>query len=73
MALILHALARENNIEITREETDQALESLVQSTMLRSPGTNPNFDMERMRSSIQSRLLSEKTLQFLEKTCVVTL
>ena len=73
MALILHALARENNIEITREETDEALESLVQSTMLRSPGTNPNFDMERMRSSIQSRLLSEKTLQFLEKTCVVTL
>jgi trigger factor len=73
MALILHAIARENNIEVTNEETDEALESLVQSTMLRNGGASPNLDMERMRSSIQSRLLSEKTFQFLEKTCVVTL
>ena len=73
MALILHAVAHENNIEITKEEIDEALESLVQSTMLRNGGANPNLDMERMRSSIQSRLLSEKTFQFLEKTCVVTL
>lgn len=73
MALILHAISRDNNIEITSEETDEALESLVQSTMLRNGGASPNLDMERMRSSIQSRLLSEKTFQFLEKTCVVTL
>jgi len=73
MALILHAVSRENSIEITSEETDEALESLVQSTMLRNGGASPNLDMERMRSSIQSRLLSEKTFQFLEKTCVVTL
>ena len=73
MALILHAIARENNIAITREETDEALESLIQSTMLRTGGANPNLDMERMRSTIQSRLLSEKTFQFLEKTCVTTL
>ncbi len=79
MALVLHAVARENNIEISREETDEALESLIQSTMLRNPdglsgaggGANPNLDMERMRSSIQSRLLNEKTFQFLEKTCVI--
>ncbi len=77
MALVLHAIARENNLEITREETDEALESLIQSTMLRSPagggqggGASPNLDMERMRSTIQSRLLSEKTFQFLEKTCL---
>lgn len=70
MALVLHAVARENNIAITREETDEALESLIQSTMLRSGGANPNLDLERMRSSIQSRLLNEKTFQFLEKTCI---
>ena len=73
MVVVLHAVARENNIEITKEETDEALESLVQSTMLRNGGANPNPDMERMRSSIQSRLLSEKTFQFLEKICVVIL
>ena len=70
MALVIHAIARENNITITREETDEALESLIQSTMLRNGGANPNLDMERMRSLIQSRLLNEKTFQFLEKTCL---
>lgn len=73
MALILHAIARQNNIEVTKEETEEALESLIQSTMLRNGGTTPNLDMERMRSSIQSRLLNEKVFQYLEATCVVTL
>lgn len=70
MALVLHALAKENKIEITREETDEALESLIQSTMLRNGGATPNLDMERMRSSIQSRLLNEKVFKFLESACL---
>ena len=70
MALVLHALARENKIEITREETDEALESLIQSTMLRNGGATPNLDMERMRSSIQSRLLNEKVFKLLESACL---
>ncbi len=73
MALILHAVARQNNIEVTKEETDAALESLIQSTMLRDGATKPNLDMDRMRTSIQSRLFNEKVFQFLEATCVVTL
>jgi trigger factor len=70
MALVLHAIARENNLTITPEETDEALESVVQSTMLQSGGASPNLDMARMRTAIASRLLNEKTFQFLEKTCV---
>ncbi len=70
MALVLHAIARDNKIEITREETDQALESLIQSAMLRDGGATPNLDLERMRTSIQSRLLNEKTFQLLEKNCL---
>ncbi len=72
MALVLHALAKENKIEIAREETDEALESLIQSTMLRNPtgGANSNLDMERMRTSIQSRLLNEKVFKFLENICL---
>lgn len=70
MALVLHSLAKENNIEVSREEVDQALEELIQTTMLRDGGANPNIDMNRMRSAIQSRLMNEKTFSFLEKTCV---
>lgn len=68
MALILHALAREYDIKVTPEETNEALESLVQSTMLRE-GTS-NVDMDRMRAAIQSRLLNENVFRFLEKTCI---
>ncbi|MEK9158012.1 MAG: trigger factor [Patescibacteria group bacterium] len=70
MALVLHTLAKENKIEVTPEETDEALEELVQATMLRDGGASPNIDMNRMRSAIQSRLLNEKTFSFLEKACV---
>lgn len=70
MALVLHSLAKENNIEVSREEVDQALEELIQTTMLRDGGASPNIDMNRMRSAIQSRLMNEKTFSFLEKTCV---
>ena len=70
MALIIHALARKYDIAVSPEETDEALESLIQSTMLRDGGARPNLDMERMRTSIQSRLLNEKTFEFLEKTCI---
>ncbi len=68
MALILHALAREYDIKVTPEETNEALESLVQSTMLRE-GTS-NVDMDRMRAAIQSRLLNENVFRFLEKSCL---
>ena len=70
MALVLHAIAKQNSIEVTPEETDEALESLIQTTMLRTGGASPNLDMDRMRASIQSRLLNEKTFEFLEKACV---
>lgn len=72
MALILRTVATKNHIQVSREESDEALEALVQSTMLRDGGTNPNIDMDRMRSAIQSRLLNEKTFEFLEKTCIAS-
>ncbi len=71
MALILHAVAREREISVEPEEVTQALEALVQSTMIREGGQNLDFDMERMRASIRSRLLNERTLEFLERTCAV--
>ncbi len=68
MALVLHAIVRDHDIRVTPEETNEALESLMQSAMLRDGAQN--MDMERMRSALQSRLLNEKTFEFLERTCV---
>ncbi|HZZ99347.1 MAG TPA: trigger factor [Candidatus Paceibacterota bacterium] len=69
MALILHEVIRENGISVSPEEIEQAMESLVQSTIMRGQG-NDQLDLERIRNSLRSQLLNEKTFEFLEKTCI---
>ena len=69
MMLVLHAVARDHKIAVEPEEVDGTLNELVQSVMLRGEGT-PNIDLDRMRSNIQSRLLNEKTLAYLEQICI---
>ena len=69
MMLVLHAVARDHKIAVEPEEVDGTLNELVQSVMLRGEGT-PNIDLDRMRSNIQSRLLNEKTLTYLEQICI---
>jgi len=71
LALISHAVARDNDITVTKEETDEALESLIQTAMLREGSSPSNLNIERLRSTIQSRLLNEKVLEFLERVCAV--
>ena len=68
MMLVLHAVARDNKIDVEPEEIDSTLNELVQSVMTRGEGA-PNLDLARMRANIQSRLLNEKTLTYLEQRC----
>lgn len=71
MSLVLHALARDNDIKISDEELNTALESLVHSTVQNSTeGLPPNLDVDALRRNLESRLLTEKTLQYLESKCV---
>lgn len=70
MALILRKVAKDNNILVLPEELNDSLESLVQSAMLRGENS-PEIDLNRTRSSLEARMLNEKTFEFLEKTCIV--
>ncbi len=73
MSLVLHAVAREHDVTVAPEEVNAALESLIQSTMTgSSQAVPPNLDIEALRHNIESRLLTEKTLQYLEQTCVTS-
>ena len=69
MALVLHAVIKEQNISVTPEEVNQAAESLVQSAILRGQGSE-QLDLERIKSTLRSQMLNEKTFEFLERSCV---
>ncbi|OGN28300.1 MAG: trigger factor [Candidatus Yanofskybacteria bacterium RIFCSPLOWO2_01_FULL_49_17] len=72
MSLSLHALAHEKDIKVAPEEVDAALEALVKSAVAGTPdGTIPSdLDLDVLRRDLESRLLTEKTLQYLEHICV---
>ncbi len=71
MSLVMHALARQENITVAPEEVNAAMESLIQSTMTGADQAVPaNLNIEALRQNIESRLMTEKTLQYLEQTCV---
>src|SRR3989344_2529482 len=70
MTLVLHALARVGDIQVPPEEVSAALESLVQAALTTEGQVPNNLDVESLRRSLESRLLTEKTLQYLERTCV---
>ncbi|KKR02584.1 MAG: Trigger factor [Candidatus Yanofskybacteria bacterium GW2011_GWA1_39_13] len=67
--MILHKVAKDNNISASREEVDQTLSTTVQSMMMKGEVDKTNLDMDKLRDSISSRLINERVLEYLEKTC----
>ena len=68
--MILHKVAKDNNISASPEEVDEALSTTVQSMVMRGEVDKASLDMENMRNSISSRIINERVLDFLEKTCL---
>ena len=67
--MILHKVAKDNNISASREEVDQTLSTTVQSMMMKGEVDKTNLDMDKLRDSISSRLINERVPEYLEKTC----
>lgn len=68
MAIAVHTIARKYNISLDPKEIDTALESLMQAALAQGENQQ-NLDIDSMRSNIESRLLNEKTFEYLEKNC----
>ena len=66
-SLILHTIAKENNISVTPEETQEAVGAILQTAIAKGQA---GLDPERLRQNVESRLLNEKTFEFVEKMCV---
>jgi len=69
IVMILHKVARDNNISASHEEVDETLSSTVQSMVMKGEVDKTNLDVEGLRENITSRITNERVLDFLEKTC----
>jgi hypothetical protein len=69
--MILHRIARDSNISASHEEVDEALNTAVQSMIMKGGADKASLDLEGLRESITNRIINERVFEFLEKTCSV--
>lgn len=67
--LVIHKIAREKNIKAEPEEIEPALNEMVQAMMMRRSIAKDDIDMEKIQNIVATRIINEKTLQFLEERC----
>jgi trigger factor len=69
IVMILHRIARDNNISASHEEVDENLSVAVQSMIMKGEVDKNNLDVDSLRDNISSRITNERVFEFLEKTC----
>jgi len=69
IVMVLHKIAKDNKISVSREEVDETLSATVQSMIMKGETDKSNLDVEGLRDNISSRITNEKVLDFLERTC----
>ena len=69
IVMVLHKIAKDNKISVSREEVDETLSATVQSMVMKGEADKSNLDVDGLRESISNRIINEKVLDFLEKTC----
>ena len=69
IVMVLHKIAKDNNISASHEEVDEALSTTVQAMIMKGEADKTNLDVEGLRDNISNRITNEKVLDFLESTC----
>ena len=70
IAAVLHKITKDNNIAASAVEIDAELAQAVQSAAANGQ-LNPNqIDLGALRRSVSERIVTEKTLLFIENACV---
>ena len=69
IVMVLHKIAKDNNISASHEEVDEALSTTVQAMIMKGEADKTNLDVEGLRDNISSRIINERVLDFLESTC----
>ena len=69
IALILQKVAKANHIVVEPAEVDEAANEMVQMLLVRGQLNREELNVEELRRNIREQLASEKTLEFIEKSC----
>jgi trigger factor len=69
ITLVLRTTARQKSITVTPEEVDAALNDTIAELIKQGQVTEDQVDPQRIRGALQERMLTDRTLEFLEGTC----
>lgn len=70
--LALRQVAKANDLAVAPEELEENIQRTVAEIMATGQVQENQIDLDRVRSAIAQRLLTDKTLEFLEDTCAVS-
>ncbi len=67
--LVLRATAQREKISVSPQELEVALNATVAQLIQEGRATEEQMDAQRLRSALYDRMLTDRTLEFLERTC----
>ena len=69
ISLIIHEIAKKEKISAEPEEIELAMNNVIQDAITKGQVEKSDLDLDFIRETIKSRIVNEKTLEFLEKAC----
>jgi trigger factor len=69
--LVLREVAKQEKISVSTQELDTALNETVAELIRQGRATEDQTDPQRIRSALMERILTDRTFEYLEKTCAV--
>lgn len=70
ISLVLRAVAKEKGITVTADELDAAVRDTIGELIASGQIQEDQVDPERIKSALAERILTDKTLDFIESACV---
>lgn len=71
ISLVLRRLAKDLKIEASQEEVEEMAGQAMQSAMANGETIPADIDPAKLKESIESRIVNEKTLEYIESHCAI--
>lgn len=72
ITLVLRTTAKQKSITVTPDEVEAALNETIAELIRQGQVTEDQIDPQRVRGALQERMLTDRTLEFLEGACAIS-
>jgi FKBP-type peptidyl-prolyl cis-trans isomerase (trigger factor) len=69
--LVLRETAKQQKISVAPQELDETLNAAIADIIRQGRATEDQVDPQRLRGALLERMLTDRTLEYLERTCSV--